>query len=297
MDARFPRGRRAVVVALLVGAVHAAAVSWFVARLALPVDVPGNAPGGVVGATVGLVALAAVPTALALDEGLRLLSPVVLSAVAAVVPVGLTVTAPLPSYSTLGGHLVSSGPLYIGVYVDAWYVWLYVALVVGLVEAVIRLDRDWAPPRARRLRALLSPTRPAARRTAGVVGVGHAVVLLTLAADWNYFAPDAYLPAPWYVGAAVLAWTLLGLVVVGSLGPYLLVRFRLLSPTLAFAWVVARVGWSQNMPLPDDPLPVYFLGWFFFAGLGLLVGAAEYGLRRLGRWVRRRSRYVETQDP
>lgn len=272
------------VIALVAGIAHAAGVVALVGRLDYPVDALANAPAGRAGAVVGLVTVVAVPVAVAL--WFRIVSPLVVVAASVVWPVYLTATTPPPTFSRLGGYTVVEGPRFVDAYVDAWYVWLFVALLVGLAEAVIRLDvtRLPTPVHATRLRRWLGPGQPAARRTAAVCGGSHAAVFLLLAADWAYFVPGGYLPSPWYVGLAVLVWTVVGLAVVGGVGPYLLVGRRLVVPTLAFAWLVRQVGWAQNMPLPDDPLPIYFVGWPVFAGAFLLVGVVEYALRRLGRW-------------
>lgn len=77
----------------------------------------------------------------------------------------------------------------------------------------------------------------------------------------------------------MLAWTVLGLAVVVGTTAGLLVRVRLVLPTVGLAWLVRQTGWSQTLPLPDDTLPIHFLGWFFFAGLLLAAAGAEYGLR------------------
>jgi hypothetical protein len=275
-----------VAIALVAGVAHAAGVAALVARLDYPVDALANAPAGRIGAVVGLVAVVAVPIAVALS--IRVVSPLVVVAASVVWPIYLTAATPLPTFSRLGDYTVVEGPRFVDAYVDAWYVWLFVALLVGLAEAVVRLDVAQlpAPARVARLRRWLGPGEPAARRTAAVCGGVHATVFLVLAADWAYFVPGGYLPSPWYVGLAVLVWTVVGLAVVGGVGPYLLVRQRIVAPTLAFAWLARQVGWAQNMPLPDDPLPIYFVGWPVFAGAFLLLGGAEYVLRRLGRWGR-----------
>jgi hypothetical protein len=272
--------------ALLAGVVHAVAVAALVARLDYPVDPLANAPGGSVGAAVGLVAVVAVPTVVALR--FRVLSPVVVTAASLALPVYRTFTTPPPTFSNLGGYTVVVGARYVDAYVDAWYVWLLAALLVGLVEAVVRLDVAWLPrPVGGGVDRWLGGKEGAVRRTTAACAGAHVAVFLLLAADWGYFSPGGYLPSPWYVGLGVLAWTLVGLAVVGGLPAYLLVRGRLLSPTLALAWLVRRVGWAQNMPLPDDPLPIYFLGWPVFAGGLLLLGGVEYALGRLVRWGRR----------
>jgi hypothetical protein len=156
------------------------------------------------------------------------------------------------------------------------------------VEAVVRLDLSALPTPAGRdaLGRLFGRDPRPARRVAASAAAAHAAALLLLAADWGYFVPGGFLPSPWYVGAATLVWTVAGLLATGGGPVYLLARRRLLTPTLALAWLVRQQGWLQNMPMPDDPLPVYFVGWPFFLGALLLLGGVEYTLRALWRRVR-----------
>lgn len=271
--------RRALAVALLVGAAHAAGVAALVASLDYPVDSLAGAPGGTAGALLGLAALLGVPTFLLVRY--RLAVPLGVAAVGAGWPVYRELTTPAPEFSTLGGYTVVHGTRYLDGYVDAWYVWLFAYLLVGLAEHVVRTDLDRLPDPVRdgRLDRLFRGDARSARRMALAVGAGHAAVFLWLAADWGYFAPNGYLPSPWYAGLAVLAWTVLGLALVGGVPAFLLVRVRLVLPTVGLAWLVRQTGWTQTLPLPDDSLPIYFLGWFFFAGLLLAAAGVEYGLR------------------
>ena len=281
------RGRAALVIALGVGVGHAVGVAAVVSALGYPVNALEHAPGGVAGAVGGLVVLAALPTFLALRY--RLFLPAVGALAVGARAVSLEFATPPPTFSPLGGHTVVAGPRYVDAYVDAWYVWLFAALLLGAAEAVIRTERGWLPtrPPSDQVATLVNADRRSALRAALAVGAGHLAVFLLLAADWGYFAPGAYLPAPWYVGLGVLVWTLVGLVAVGGVAGFLLFRHRLVAPTLVLAWLASRTGWAQNMPLPDDPLPVYSLGWFVFAGLLLAVGGAEYGVRAVRRRVGR----------
>jgi hypothetical protein len=83
----------------------------------------------------------------------------------------------------------------------------------------------------------------------------------------------------------VAVWTLLGTLTVGGLPVYLLGRTRVVAPTAVFAWLTTAVAWAQVTREPDESLPVYFVGWVFFAGFFVGVGVAEYGIRLLGRWI------------
>jgi hypothetical protein len=271
--------------ALFVGVVHAAVIAGIVARLDYPVKTFEYVPGGVPGATVGLVAVVAIPVFIVLRY--RIVLPILAAIAGAVWPVYQEFTTPPPEFSTLGGYTIIHGTRYVDAYVNGWYVWLLAYLLVGLAEYVVRSDHEWLPSPARteRLEQWTRRDHLAALRLATVVAVAHVAVFLLLAADSGYFAPDGFLPSPWYVGLGVLAWTVLGLLVVGGLPMYLLVRTRLVAPIVVFAWLVRETGWAQNIPLPDDSLPVYFIGWFFFAGVLLVVGSVEYALRLAGQWT------------
>lgn len=282
------RPSRDAVAALVVGLAHALAIAALAARLDQPLDPLATAPGGTVGALVGLVAALAVPTYLAARH--RLVGPLVVAALAGGWAVARELTTPPPEFSSLGGHTVVSGTRYVAGYVDGWYVWLLAALLVGLAEHVARTDWDRlpAPAGGTRLDRWLAPAPTGGAPVAAAIAAIHAAVFLALAADWGYFVPGGFLPSPWYVGLGVLAWTVAGLAAVGAVAGLLLARWRLVAPTLALAWLVWTTGWAQQRPLPDDPLPVYFLGWFFFAGVLLAVGSTEHGLR--WAWSRARGR-------
>ncbi|MFB6184023.1 MAG: hypothetical protein ABEI96_05655 [Haloarculaceae archaeon] len=277
--------RRTLAVALALGAGHAAAIAGLVVALDYPIDALRYAPGGPVGALVGLLAAVAVPAYATFRY--RLATPLLAALASAGWPVYRELTTPPPTFSTLGGYTVVEGTRYVDAYVDGWYVWLFVSLLLGGAEYVARIDGDWLPDPVRgRLTddAFRGDTR-SALRTALVVAGGHVAVFLLLAADSGYFAPGGFLPSPWYVGAAVLAWTVAGLALVGGVPAALLVRGRLVTPVIALAWLVRQTGWRQNVPLPDDPLPVYFIGWVFFLGVLVGVGAVEYAVRTVGRWA------------
>lgn len=111
-------------------------------------------------------------------------------------------------------------------------------------------------------------------------------MFLALAADSGYFTPGGFLPSPWYTGLAVLGWTVLGLLALGAVPAWLLVRARLVAPTVALAFLVHRTGWLQLRALPDDPLPIYFIGWVAFAAALVVVGGAEFVFRAATRRVR-----------
>jgi hypothetical protein len=274
---------RVLLVALLVGVVHTAVVVGVVARLDYPVQTFEYLPGGVAGAAVGLVAVVAVPVFVLLRY--RVVLPGLAAIVGVAWPIYREFTTPAPEFSMLGGYTVVDGTRYVDAYVNGWYVWLFVFILLGLTEYVVRSDHEWLPPPARstRLDQWARRKQLPALRLAAVVAVAHAATFLLLASNSGYVR-GGFLPSPWYVGLGVAVWTLLGLLLVGGLPVYLLGRTRLVAPSVAFAWLVSAVGWAQLTPRPDDSLPVYFIGWLFFAGVLLVVGGAEYGLRRVGQW-------------
>lgn len=278
------RDRRALAVGLAVGSVHALGIAALVRWLGYPIDALANAPGGVVGALIGLTALLAVPTFVAVRHGLVTpLAAAVLETAWAVVRVFTTAR---PEFSELGGYTIVMGPRFVDAYVDAWYVWLLAFLLLGAAEFVLRVDHRWLPsPRVDdRLDWFRRRDRRSGVLTAAAIGAAHAAVFLGLAADSGYFVPGGFLPSPWYVGLGVLAWTVVGLAAIGGVAGVLLGWRGLVAPTVGLAWIVRETGWTQQLPLPDDALPVYFLGWFFFAGGLLVLGGVEWGLRRA--WIR-----------
>jgi len=278
-----PSSRRgAAAVALAAGVVHAAGVAWVVATLAYPIDTLGTVYGGTPGAVAGLVLLAGLPAYLLVRHRL-------------VVPAagGLTwlgwilwraVATPRPEFSTRAGYTIVEGTRYVDPYVNGWYVWLGVLLLVGLVEAVVRTDRSWLPSPAagEDLAWWIRREWSTALRAGGVVAAAHVATILGLAAESGYFAPNGFLPSPWYLGLATLAWILLGLTLLGAIPAAALVRYRVVAPAVGLAYLVARGGWRQQLALPHDPLPIYLVGWFFFLALLLALGGLELFCRVVG---------------
>lgn len=278
--------RRAATVALVVGAAHAAAVAALVRWLGYPLDALEHAPGGPVGALLGLTLLLALPAFVAVRHGV--VTPLIATVLETAWAVSREFATAGPEFTETGGYTVVIGPRYVDAYVDAWYVWLLAYLLLGAAEHVVRVDFDRLPsPRDdERLDWFHRRDRRSALRVAGVFGVVHAAVFLVLAADSGYFVPGGFLPSPWYVGLGVLAWTVVGLVATGGVAGFLLGRWGLVAPTVGLAWLVRETGWAQGLPMPDDALPVYFLGWFFFAGGLVAVGGVEWGIRTAGRRLR-----------
>lgn len=278
------RQRRAVMIALGIGGGHALGVAALVRWLGYPIDALANAPGGTAGGLLGLTLLLGVPAFLAVSH--RLATPLAAAVLGSAWAVGLEFATARPEFSELGGYTVVIGPRYVDGYVDAWYAWLLAYLLLGAAEVVLRMELDRLPALrdAAAFDRLRRRDRGTAIRVGAAFGVAHAAVFLLLAADWGYFEPGNFLPAPWYVGLGVFGWTVLGLVAIGAVVGVALARLRLIAPTVALAWLVRRTAWNQQLPLPDDPLPVYFLGWFVFAGGLVAVGGVEWLLR--AAWAR-----------
>lgn len=94
--------------------------------------------------------------------------------------------------------------------------------------------------------------------------------------------------------ASVLAYQVVGMVLLGAVPAVLLLQARLVTPALTVgalgAWGVYRTWRTQQLGLtPVDPTPFgwYLLLWAAILALALFVGGVEYGVRRyaIGRGV------------
>lgn len=265
---------RTVAVALLAGVVNLAVSASLDRSQGYPVSAFGSGPVEWVGFGLGLVVLAGVPVFLLLRYGL--VSPPAATLVVAWTFLVPAVTGPPPEFSELGGHTVVAGTLHLRNYVQGWYCWLLTATLAGLVEYAARTDLARLPSVRRRVPALDRRDRTTALRVAAVVGVAHLAAVAALAAEYGYFAPDSSFARP-----LVLAWTLPGAVALAATPAYLLARWRLLAPLAAFAYYFYRVAVVMFLPMPDDSLPVYLIGWPAFVGAALAVGGLEVLVRRL----------------
>jgi hypothetical protein len=276
-----PSRRRAAALSLLSGAVHAATVVLADRALDYPIAALGRGPVEWAFFVGGAVLVAAVPTFLALRNGL--LAPVAAFLFVAATSLVAAAVGPRPAFSELGGHTVVAGTLHLRNYVQGWYCWLLAGLLAGLAEYVARVDVGALPAPRRRVPLLDVTDRRGSLRVAAAVGVGHLVAVVLLAAESRYFAPGSSFAAP-----LVLAWTLPGAVALAAVPAYLLARHRLLAPLAAFTWFFYRVARVQFLPMPDDALPVYLIGWPAFVAAAVAVGVAESLFRRaIGRFAGR----------
>jgi hypothetical protein len=272
---------RTVALSLLVG-VLALALTASLDRLHdYPISAFGTGPVEWIAFGLGVTVFGAVPVLLLLRFGL--VSPSAVSTLVAWTFLVPAATGPAPEFSELGGYTVVSGTLHLRNYVQGWYCWLLVAVLAGLVEHVARADLARLPSVRRRLPSLDRGDRVTALRVAAVVGVAHLAAVVALAAEYSYFAPDSSFARP-----LVLAWALPGAVALAATPAYLLARYRLLAPLAAFSYYFYRVAVVMFLPMPDDSLPVYLIGWPAFVGAGLAVGGLEVLVRRLAGWLRGR---------
>ncbi len=126
-----------------------------------------------------------------------------------------------------------------------------------------------------------SATLPLDRRVAApaalAAGLVHAAAVLGVAARW--YPLDS---------ALVAVWIAPGLVLLVGVPTYLLLRRGVVS---ALATAVALSAYSVYVEAtthtPGDPLGLYVTLWVLPLGVALLVGGAEYAVRR--RVARRRA--------
>ena len=270
------RSRRFVVLALalLVGAVHAAAIFTVDSRLGYPVETFGATMLARGSFLAGLVLLGALPVLASLRY--RLAAPALLFILGAATPVYAQLAGAPPEFSSLGGHLTVAGEVHVYHYVRSWYAWLLVYLLAGVGEYGARYAVRWLPA-PRRFDSLEVPSdRRTARSLGLVVGVAHAVVIVWFSTRWHYFAA----PGDWYT---LLPWTLVGMVVLAGVPTLLLFEKRLVAPFAAFLWLLDRAIRTQIRPMPDDSLILYFGLWFVFFAIVLLAGGGEYAARIAGR--------------
>lgn len=121
------------------------------------------------------------------------------------------------------------------------------------------------------------------RRTLGLVLLGGTLHLVIAGALWLWFGFSTRVNL-------FLVWAVVGAASLGAIPALLLATGRLVTPSLVVAGGLAASAygtWSVYVappvtPTPVDPTPFgwYLVGWVLVAALALLVGGAEYGLRR-----------------
>ena len=119
---------------------------------------------------------------------------------------------------------------------------------------------------------------------------GRAAALTALAAGLVHAAAVLGVASRWYPldSALVPFWIVPGLIALVGVPTYLLLRRGVVS---ALAAAVALSAYSVYVEAtshtPGDPLGLYVTVWFLPLGVALLVGGAEYAIRR--RFGRRRA--------
>lgn len=132
----------------------------------------------------------------------------------------LEVTTPMPEWGRLGEYVVVDGPTHVSSYANAWYVWLALLTVAGVVEFALRRGYGIGDRRLRNL-----PTLPLSRGAlVWTVGgfaalVGLATVLLVLRSG---IRPPIAAIVVFVFAAAVTAVPLAALLARGIVAPTVL---------------------------------------------------------------------------
>lgn len=181
----------------------------------------------------------------------------------------LELATPAPEWGRLGEYVVVDGPTHASSYATAWYVWLALLTVAGVLEFAIRRGYGIGDDRLRRL-----PTLPFSRarlvRTVGAVAVlvGLAATLLVLRAG---IRPSAAAVVVFVLAAVVTAVPLAALLARG-----------IVAPTVLFALVPYFLIYEVFLTT-DSPLHILLFGPY--AAVLALVWALEEAIRsRLGGW-------------
>ncbi|WP_281196002.1 hypothetical protein [Halorubrum sp. F4] len=181
--------------------------------------------------------------------------------------------ADLEQLSEPTGITVVENGLYIVRYMVNASVWTVGFLFLGLIEYVIRLDRDWLPT-VRESRSWLSlpAGRPQAAIVAAAAGLLHTVVM-------TWFAFRLGVTVSGDVGWILYMVSSVGMWVLAAVPIYLLVRHRLIVPaTLLTGFILLDVQ-AEFTASVDDPHALYFGAWFVYLGILLVAAGIEYGLR------------------
>lgn len=263
--------RPSLLVALVVGVVHAAAVYLVALSLGYPVGPGEYTFPGLLWRYGGLAVAGVVPAYLLARY--RVLAPALLLAAVAGVVLYAELTPPGPTFERYGGYVVVEDGLYAVTYAEAWYAWTAAFLYAGVAEYAARSYVAVLPDPSVAVGRPLPLDRASALAVAGGLGLVHALAMVPYA-----FAVEVSNLTP-----PVVAWIALGAVVVGGAVGYLAVRHRLLAPAVLFVANLLLVLRADFQALPDGPAAVYLVGWVVFLGVFLLAGGVEYGLRIAGR--------------
>lgn len=179
-------------------------------------------------------------------------------------------TTPMPEWGELGGYVVVEGPTHVGSYANAWYVWLSLALVAGVLEFAVRRGYGIAGTPVTNLPAFPLSRIVLVGTVVGVAGlVGIATTLLVLRAG---IRPPIAALVVFAVAAAVTAvplWALLGR--------------GLLSPAVLFAVLVPYFLVVEVFVATDSPVHLLLFGPY--AVVLAIIEVLEAALRsRLRGW-------------
>ncbi|AUV80537.1 hypothetical protein C2R22_01740 [Salinigranum rubrum] len=134
--------------------------------------------------------------------------------------------------------------------------------VVGAVESALRNRR-----------ATVTRFSRAALLCSGVVGVGHATLVLWVVRDQYEAVVDAL--GLW------LAWGAVGMVALGVVPTLLVLRFGLVTPVLGVALLTGNAVRTDVFAAPVDSVtPFYLVVWFVVLPAIVALGGAEYAVRR-----------------
>jgi hypothetical protein len=81
-----------------------------------------------------------------------------------------------------------------------------------------------------------------------------------------------------------------GMCVLATVPPYLLVRHRLVAPATLLTLFVLLDARAEFTAGVEDSHALYFGGWFLYLGILLVAGGVEYSLRRVEIYRRFESR-------
>jgi hypothetical protein len=134
--------------------------------------------------------------------------------------------------------------------------------VVGAVEYALRNRR-----------ATVTRFSRAALLGSGVVGVGHATLVLWVVRDQYEAVVDAL--GLW------LVWGAVGMVALGVAPTLLLLRFGLVTPALAVGALTGNAVRTDVFAAPVDSVtPFYLVVWFVVLPAVVVLSGAEYAVRR-----------------
>lgn len=158
------------------GLVNVAVVFTLYVRAAYPIL---ESTGDIAVLAVALFAVGA--TAVFASAYTRLLTPALGWIAALAGTAYYELTTPMPDWGELDGHVIVEGPTHVASYANTWYVWLALALFVGVLEFGIRRGYGLGEQSLQNLPDLPLSRADLARTVVGFGAlVGVATMLLTI---------------------------------------------------------------------------------------------------------------------